>query len=38
VCAKLPLLKSSFSSATAPEKLIVFDGTVMNSARELIGV
>jgi hypothetical protein len=30
VCAKLPLQKSSFSPATAPEKgLIVVDGTVL---------
>jgi hypothetical protein len=33
---KLPLQKSSSSPATAPEKLV--DGTVMNSARELVGV
>jgi hypothetical protein len=35
---KLPLQKSSFSLATAPENLIAFDGAVMNSARELVGV
>jgi hypothetical protein len=33
---KLPLQKSSFSLATAPEKLV--DGTVLNSAKELVGV
>jgi hypothetical protein len=35
---KLPLQKSSFSPATAPENLIDFDGVVLNRARELVGV
>jgi hypothetical protein len=39
VHAKLPLQKSSFSLATAPENiLIAIDGAVMNGAKELIGV
>jgi hypothetical protein len=39
VCAKLPLHKSSFSPATAPEKvLIAIDGVVMNGAKELVGM
>jgi hypothetical protein len=36
VRAKLPLQKSSFSPAMAPEKLV--DGAVLNSAKELVGV
>jgi hypothetical protein len=35
---KLPLQKSSFSTATAPENLIAFDGAVLNSAKELVGM
>jgi hypothetical protein len=36
-CAcETPLAEVFFSPATAPEKLV--DGTVMNSARELVGV
>jgi hypothetical protein len=39
VRAKLSLQKSSFSPATAPEKvLIAIDGAVMNGAKELVGV
>jgi hypothetical protein len=38
VRAKLPLQKSSFSLATAPENLIAFDGAMMNGARELVGM
>jgi hypothetical protein len=38
VHAKLPLQKYSFSPATAPENLIDFDGAVMNSAKELVGM